>query len=97
MFEGLGGVSGYITERRLVRVSHDLSRPGADRERIGTIAERWGFGNDAAFSRTFRRRFGLSPREHRSAARAERSQETETRARPMGFGAIKQWVSRVQR
>jgi AraC-like DNA-binding protein len=62
-FDSFGGVAAYITTRRLDRAFEALV---ARRDRaltIGEIARRHGFTSDAHFSRAFRARFGLSPRE----------------------------------
>jgi AraC family transcriptional activator of tynA and feaB len=51
-------------ERRLERCARDLAK--ADRETVTEIALRWGFNDLSHFSRTFRQRFGKTPREYRS-------------------------------
>lgn len=61
LFSGQGGVERYIRRRRLGGAARDLSDPTRVL-RIGEIAKRWGFANDAAFSRAFRHAFGMSPR-----------------------------------
>ena len=61
LFAGQGGVERYIRRRRLGGAARDLSDATRVR-RIGDIAQRWGFGSDAAFSRAFRQSFGMSPR-----------------------------------
>lgn len=66
MFEPLGGLSGYIRERRMFRCFADITSPAHAHRPISDIAYSWGFGNEAAFSRAFRRMFGMSPREARS-------------------------------
>lgn len=58
----------WIRERRLEAAKaqlEDVSRGDA----IADIAFRWGFGDQAQFSRHFRRHFGTTPRDHRAAAR----------------------------
>jgi len=66
MFEPLGGLSGYIRERRMFRCFAELTSPSPSRCSIADLAYSWGFGNEAAFSRAFRRMFGMSPREARA-------------------------------
>lgn len=68
MFEPLGGLAGYIRERRLVRCFGEITSPAHAHRLISDIAYGWGFSNDAAFSRAFRRMFGMSPREARFEA-----------------------------
>lgn len=72
LFEEEGGVAAYIQSRRLDRCYHLLARMGrAGRAGgIGEMAYAHGFGSEAHFSRAFRRRFGLSPREARAVAMA---------------------------
>jgi acetamidase/formamidase/AraC-like DNA-binding protein len=65
LFEGTGGFTHYLRERRLQRTWADLSNPAEAHHSISAIAYRSGFNDSAHFSRTFRHRFGLSPREFR--------------------------------
>ncbi|MGJ4943042.1 acetamidase/formamidase family protein [Bradyrhizobium sp. HKCCYLS1011] len=82
LFEGAGdNFSHYVRERRLQRALADLSNPTEAHHSISEIAYRCGFADSAHFSRSFRQRFGLSPREFRqqqagrtSAAAAPRGQ-----------------------
>ncbi len=60
LFEPLGGVADYIRRRRLRRCFLDLAAPDRRDVRITEIAQRWGFGNEAVFSRAFRARFGMT-------------------------------------
>jgi acetamidase/formamidase/AraC-like DNA-binding protein len=57
--------SHYIRERRLQRAWADLSNPLEAHRSISEIAYRYGFADSAHFSRSFRQRFGTSPREFR--------------------------------
>jgi acetamidase/formamidase/AraC-like DNA-binding protein len=66
LFEGVGdNFTHYVRERRLQRAWADLSNPAEAHRSISEIAYRYGFGDSAHFSRTFRHRFGLPPREFR--------------------------------
>lgn len=55
----------YIKERRLHRCAQDLASPLYSQLSISEIGFRWGFNSSAHFSRSFRDRFGVSPREYR--------------------------------
>ena len=55
----------YLKARRLERCHADLVSPLHAQLGVSEIAFRWGFSDAAHFSRSFRDRFGLSPREHR--------------------------------
>ncbi|WP_262413164.1 helix-turn-helix domain-containing protein [Actinacidiphila acidipaludis] len=56
----------WIRHRRLERCRLELSDPGLNARPVQAIAERWGFGNPAHFSRLFRATYGISPRDYRS-------------------------------
>jgi AraC-like DNA-binding protein len=58
----------YLKARRLERCFADLASPLHAQLGISEIAFRWGFNDAAHFSRSFRSRFGLTPREHRRSA-----------------------------
>lgn len=58
-------VSAYILRRRLEECAHQLSCPQWDAYSVTDIAGEWCFVNRAHFSRVFKRRFGVSPREYR--------------------------------
>jgi len=57
-----------LRQRRLERCHADLVSPLHGQLSISEIAFRWGFSDAAHFSRSFRERYGVSPREHRRAA-----------------------------
>src|ERR1700676_4221287 len=66
LFEGSGSsFTHYLRERRLQRTSAELSNPAEAHHSISEIAYRNGFNDSAHFSRAFRHRFGLSPRQFR--------------------------------
>jgi acetamidase/formamidase/AraC-like DNA-binding protein len=66
LFEGVGdNFTHYVRERRLQRAWADLSNPAEAHRSISEIGYRYGFGDSAHFSRAFRHRFGLPPREFR--------------------------------
>ncbi len=62
------GFAAYVRDRRLDRAKADLSSPLHAQMSITDICLRWGFNDIAYFSRSFRERFGVSPREHRKAS-----------------------------
>lgn len=53
-------VSGYVRDRRLARARADLARLGPATT-VAETAHLWGFGDQAGFSRAFRRRYGCPP------------------------------------
>ncbi|MFH6781156.1 MULTISPECIES: helix-turn-helix domain-containing protein [Methylobacterium] len=63
-----GGVMAYIAGRRLDRAFTALSRPEAERSSIAQVAYRSGFSSETHFSRSFRSRFAMSPRDARRLA-----------------------------
>lgn len=58
----------YIWGKRLEACSRDLLDPRRAHKSISEVAYSWGFNDAAHFSRAFRERFGVPPREWRQAA-----------------------------
>ena len=69
LFEDTGGVARYIQRERLLEARAVLSDPSTTRS-ISAIAEDLCFADASSFSRMFKREFGHSPSELRSAAMA---------------------------
>jgi len=67
-------VSRWVKERRLEECRRDLADPSLVRFSVAAIAARRGILDAAAFSRSFRTAFGLSPREFRMRALGTRPQ-----------------------
>jgi AraC family transcriptional regulator, positive regulator of tynA and feaB len=66
MFASMGtSFSAYVTGKRLDRVRVDLLSPDARRTPISVVAYKCGFNDLSTFNRTFRKRFGCTPRELR--------------------------------
>ncbi len=59
-------VSCWVRARRLERCLRDLRYPLLAGEPGGSTGRRWGFADPAHFSRTFRARYGVAPRQVRS-------------------------------
>ncbi len=55
----------YVQAQRLENCKRDLSDPAHAARHVSDIAYAWGFNDLAHFSRTFKQRFGISPREWR--------------------------------
>lgn len=55
----------YVWKRRLERCRSDLLDPVHLGHRSYDIALRWGFNDPSHFSRSFRKQFGMAPREYR--------------------------------
>lgn len=68
-FASYNGVLAYIRERRLQRCYEMINGGAHAGETLGAIAFSCGFRSEAHFSRAFRERFGMPPRELRSVAR----------------------------
>ncbi|MFD8743289.1 helix-turn-helix domain-containing protein [Streptomyces sp. NPDC059616] len=67
------GVAEAIRRRRLERCRADLGSPQLRRQPVHVIAARWGFPNAAAFSRSFRAVYGVTPQAYRSEAQEPRA------------------------
>jgi AraC-like DNA-binding protein len=63
-------VSRYVMDRRLDRAYHDLAQPGAAHLAVADIAARLGFKDASHFTRVFKARFAVSPRQHRNSVAA---------------------------
>ncbi|MEO1303489.1 MAG: hypothetical protein AAFV37_00845 [Pseudomonadota bacterium] len=61
MFEQMGGVRSYITERRAVRAVLDIWGAGGRRGAAREAADRWGFSSGPNFNRVINRMFGGTP------------------------------------
>jgi AraC-like DNA-binding protein len=55
----------YVWTRRLEQCRQELCKPARSADDITRIAFRWGFSELSHFSRVFKARFGLSPRDYR--------------------------------
>jgi AraC-like DNA-binding protein len=62
-----GSVSNYIWLRRLSHCAATLRDPGQAQRTITEVCFSWGFKSTSHFSRLFRERFGVPPREYRPA------------------------------
>ncbi len=68
LFESYGESFGqFVKLRRLERCRLDLGSPLHAQRSISEILFQWGFNDSASFSRAFRERYGISPREYRKA------------------------------
>jgi AraC-like DNA-binding protein len=59
-------VARAIWERRLERCRDEMVDPALTARSITQIAHFWGFSDSQHFSRAFRQRFGMSPRDYRN-------------------------------
>lgn len=88
LFEPHGGVADYIRRRRLARCFLDLASPTQREVKVATIGYRWGFANEASFSRAFRSRFGVTPSDVRAGVRRAGSVEAAEAPTPV----LGQWL-----
>jgi len=63
--------SEYLKSQRLEHCRADLLDPNYDNESISSIGQRWGFRDQAHFSRSFTAAFGATPSAVRRAGRSE--------------------------
>ncbi|WP_262107238.1 helix-turn-helix domain-containing protein [Arthrobacter sp. Marseille-P9274] len=61
-------VSSWVRERRLERCHRDLVDPSLASRSVSELAAKWGFLEAAHFSRSYKKQFGVSPREARAVA-----------------------------
>lgn len=69
-------LSASIRDQRLEGCRRELSGPASQFTPIAAIASRWGFADASSFSRSFRARYGMSPREWRDRPRGWPSSRT---------------------
>lgn len=68
LFEDAGmSFTGYVRDRRLERCRQELTSPAHRKLSVSEICFRWGFNDAAHFSRSFRAKFDMTPRECRKA------------------------------
>ncbi|HSV84463.1 MAG TPA: helix-turn-helix domain-containing protein [Ramlibacter sp.] len=60
----------WVWTERLQRCQRDLAEPRLAQRTIGEIAYAWGFSDTSHFSRAFKARFGVAPREFRRSGRS---------------------------
>lgn len=93
LFEDEGGVAVYILGRRLDRCRAILGTSTGNERSIGELAFSHGFTSEAHFSRAFRRRFGMAPRDARGIAI-----DPEPRTTPRAEArAISDWIATLRR
>lgn len=64
LFETDGGVASYIRNRRLAHAMRILAGvEGGPRQRVSSVAYACGYESEKIFSRAFRRRYGVNPRD----------------------------------
>jgi AraC-like DNA-binding protein len=80
LFEPLGGVSAYITERRLLSAFRQMTDAAQPRPRISQLAFELGFSHPSAFTRAFKDFFGMSPKDVRTLAAQSKTQEIQLTA-----------------
>lgn len=88
IFAPYDGVARYVWERRMLRSRRMLSEFSLNHLTIGTIGYECGFLSESHFSRTFKSRFGVSPRE----MRMEASGAMTTQQDPNEFPVFPSWV-----
>jgi AraC-like DNA-binding protein len=73
IFEREGNtVGGQIRTSRLEKIRKDLANPLLADRPVGAVGARWGLVDPSQLSRLFREVYGLSPREYRVKAAADR-------------------------
>ena len=60
-------VAEYILNMRLDRCRDALAKPFTQHQSIASVALSWGFSSGASFSRSFHKRFQMSPSEYRAS------------------------------
>jgi AraC-like DNA-binding protein len=95
LFEDEGGIAAYILGRRLDRCHAILAASKTGERGIGELAFNHGFASEAHFSRAFRRRFGIPPRDARGPSL--RSQAASDPGARTPAHAIADWITTLRR
>ncbi|WP_091717664.1 helix-turn-helix domain-containing protein [Methylobacterium phyllostachyos] len=93
LFVPLGGVAGYIRQRRLARAYRDLAAGDGRGARISEVAYRWGFESPAHFAQAFRFAYGHAPRDVRAQGPAEAAPGRSDRIE--AWGDFYDWVLKL--
>jgi len=93
LFEPEGGVRAYIQERRLRRSAQELLSTAGSGKRICDVAYTWGFVSEAHYSRAFRLRFDMTPREARQSWLETRIIEEDLAQADVGDRTYEQWLA----
>jgi AraC-like DNA-binding protein len=80
-----GGIRAVLLARRLDEALRLLLADNKDERSLADVAKRCGFGGTSQFSRAFRARFGLPPRQYRALVRQQDLDWHEARLRADGF------------
>ena len=56
----------WLREQRLTAAAEALARPAHRSSTIAAVAHRWGFADQAHFTREFRKHFGMTPTQWRN-------------------------------
>lgn len=80
-----GGIRAVLLQRRLDQALRLLLADNKDEQSLTDVASRCGFGGASQFSRAFRARFGLPPRQYRALVRQQDLDWHKARLRADGF------------
>ena len=80
-----GGIRAVLLTRRLDQALRLMMADPKDQRSLTEVAKRCGFGGTSQFSRAFRARFGLPPRQYRALVRQQDLDWHEARLRADGF------------
>jgi AraC-like DNA-binding protein len=80
-----GGIRAVLLQRRLDEALRLMLADGKDERSLTDIAERCGVGGTSQFSRTFRARFGVPPRQYLALVRQQGGRWHEARFVADGF------------
>jgi AraC-like DNA-binding protein len=97
LFEPLGGVAGYIQNKRLTRAYTDLADVRQSHRRIYDVAFDLGFTSEAHFSRIFRRTFGVAPSDVRARRAGVPAEPSSGKANGAAEGGYESWVRNLRR
>ncbi|MDA4845892.1 helix-turn-helix domain-containing protein [Hoeflea poritis] len=92
-----GGVAQYIVQRRLKRAYFQLASVPEFHGRVKEVAHGLGFNDAAHFSRLFRRKFGVTPKQAANLSSAGRlsRDRNQLREQSINFSQLSEWIQSI--
>ncbi len=89
--EPLGGIMNHIREQRLKKSYKDLRDPALAHLSVTDVLYRWGFNDPGTFTRSFKKRFGMLPKDVKNLQHSHPSESPHKNATITGDG-YDDWV-----
>ncbi len=84
--EPLGGIMNHIREQRLKKTYSDLRDPALIHLTVSDVLYRWGFNDPNTFTRSFKKRFSMLPKDVKNLPHAQLSENSSNHSNSSGDG-----------